>query len=305
MKTRKIFGIRISLVIASALCFVLGATVVSPIVMSSAYAGRTTAASNSLADTTFPPPIYDSLTNQPSYVVNINDNAKSVSFTPQVISVPVGMTVIWFNNGADEHTVTTITSDGRAPPQAIDSDLISANDGSFSYTFTQPGVYKYMDRMDPHAHGIVDVGGVVEHGSNFDMHVGGMDAVQSNSHSVTLRFIPKTVNIPPDTAVTYQVSISNANGKLFSQQLDDKDGILDLELVQQTHSSSSSTPAQQFTTWGPDFLGEEGYGSTGTFHIQGPILNGSGQTISVTMLDKDDVPLSKVSDTFDLLPLNR
>jgi len=306
MTARKIFGIRSSVVIASAVVFVVAAAIaLLPLLRNSAYAG--TPIPNPLADTTFPPPLYSNLFDQPSYVVNINDDENSVSFTPQVISIPVGMTVLWFNNGASEHTVTTTDSNGQSPPQAIDSDLIVAGDGSFAYTFTQPGIYKYVDRMNPHASGIVDVSGAVENGNYFDMLIGGMHSVQTSnldtSHGVTLRFIPKTVSIPPDTAVSYQIGISDSNGKLFSQQLDDKDGILDLELIPQSQAPGGASSAHQFVTWGPDFLGEEGYGSTGTFHIQGPILNGNGRYfITVTMLDKDDVPLTNVSDTFALMP---
>lgn len=307
MSARKIFGTRRSVVIAGAAIIVVAAAIaLSPLLRSSAYAG-TILTSNPLADTTFPPPINGNLLNQPSYVVNINDDEKSVSFSPQVISVPVGMTVVWFNNGANEHTVTTTNNNGQSPPQAIDSNLIVADDGSFAYTFTEPGIYRYVDRTDPNASGIVDVGGAVEHGKYFDMLIGGMDSVQSNnldaSQSVTLRFIPKTISIPPTTAISYQISISDAKGKLYSQQIDDKDGILDLELVSQSHTATGLVSEQQFTTWGPDFLGEEGQGTTGTFHIQGPILNGNSQYfITVAMLDKDDLPLTNVSDTFTLTP---
>jgi plastocyanin len=296
MTARKIVG---------AVVFVAAAIAISPLLRTSSYAGTPTP--NPLADTTFPPPLYSNLFDQPSYVVNINDDGKSTSFSPQIISVPVGMTVIWFNNGADEHTVTKTAYDGQPPPQAIDTDLISAGDGSFAYTFTQPGIYRYVDRMDPQASGIVDVGGAVKSGKYFDMLIGGMDLVQcgnlDTSHGVTLRFIPKTVSMPPYNAISYQVSISDSNGKMFSQQVDDKDGILDLELVPQNQAGSVANPAQQFVTWGPDFLGEEGYGSTGTFRIQGPIWNSNSQSlITVTMLDKDDMPLTNVSDTFALTP---
>lgn len=320
---RKILGIRLSVVVAGVLGFVLGAAAVPSILTGSAYAGKVPAAiSSPLADTTFPPPIYNDLASQPSFVVNINDNGNSVSFSPQVISVPVGMTVIWFNNGADEHTVTTMATNGNndasTAPQTINSDLISADGGSFIYTFTQPGVYRYVDRMDPRASGIVNVGGAVEYGNNFEMHIGGLNPAQSDSlnpgHGVTLRFIPKTVSLPPDTAITYQVDISNAKGKVFSQQFDDRDGILDLELVADGHVSSGIAALeqqhqllqQQVVSWGPDFLGEEGYGSTGTFHLQVPTLSGNSHYfITITVLDRDDVPASNVSDTFAVPLLNQ
>jgi hypothetical protein len=44
------------------------------------------------------------------------------------------------------------------------------------------------------------------------------------------------------------VTIANSTTTLYSNQFEDSDGILDLELV----PSSASNHTQHFVTWGPD-----------------------------------------------------
>jgi hypothetical protein len=47
---------------------------------------------------------------------------------------------------------------------------------------------------------------------------------------------------------------------------EDDDGALDLETIP-NHSTNAT---RRLTTWGPDFAGEKGYATTGSFHIMGP-----------------------------------
>jgi plastocyanin len=263
---------------------------------------------NHLADKTFPPSLSDRLSTLPSYSVIISDGGGqsnyASTYNPQVISVPAGMTVIWSNDGAGQHTVTTVSSNDYKPPQAIDSKAIAADGGTFMYTFTKPGIYKYTDLSNPKASGIVDVGGTVQKGTNFDMQVGGRDLLPSGSaQGLTLRFIPKTLSIPPTTAITYQVTVSDSTGKLVTKKFDDTDGILDLELVPRGLIANNTLSSQQFVTWGPDFAGQEGYGNTGTFHIEGPFMNVDTQySVTVTALAKDNSLLNNISDTFSITP---
>ena len=224
-------------------------------------------------------------------------------FSPSVISVPAGMTVIWTNGGAGQHTVTTLSGNGYTPPEAISSKVIAADGGSIMHTFTKPGVYRYTDLSNPKASGVVDVGNAVQTGTNFDMQVGGMDKLPSGPHGITLRFVPNIMTIPPTTAITYKVTVSDASGKLVTRNFDDTDGILDLELVPQGATQNNAAPSQQFVTWGPDFAGEEGHSSTGTFHIQGTFMNAGHQySVTVTALSRDDKQLDNVSDTFFITP---
>jgi plastocyanin len=58
------------------------------------------------------------------------------SFYPGDIVVPAGATVTWTNQDAEEHTVTSDAHTG-----SFDEDILFGN--SFSYTFTERGIYKY------------------------------------------------------------------------------------------------------------------------------------------------------------------
>ena len=64
-------------------------------------------------------------------------------FSPKILRVPVGSTVIWESGGANDHNV--IASDGSW--QAVSSDyfeygIITKGD-QFEQTFTEAGVYEY------------------------------------------------------------------------------------------------------------------------------------------------------------------
>ncbi len=289
----------------------IAAVLLSPLLLATSYAQTT----NPLAGQTFPPALTGKLSGAPSYVISIVENNSQVSFNPPVARIPVGMTVVWFNNGQGEHTITTLSNDNYSPPQAIGSGVI-APDGSFVYTFTEPGVYNYTDSRFPTAKAVISVGDGTESGDNFSMHVGGDNSLpfdpNRQDNSMVLRFVPTTVSIPPTTAVTYSVSISSQNSTLITQQFTDSDGILDLELrssgapsaaAGNATTTTNASTVGQFTTWGPDFIGEQGVNSDGTFHIQGPILNQNTQySIKITMLSKDNSPLDNVTDTFVLMP---
>ena len=58
------------------------------------------------------------------------------TFYPGTIIVPAGTTVTWTNQDSEEHTVT---SDDHT--SSFDGDLVFRN--SFSYTFTERGIYNY------------------------------------------------------------------------------------------------------------------------------------------------------------------
>jgi hypothetical protein len=156
------------------------------------------------------------------------------------------------------------------------------------------------------------VGSGIEHGKYFNMHVDGLNSLSFNPHkarSFVLSFVLKTVSFPPVSPITYNATISNATGNaLYRYTYEDDDGILDLELIP-THklplssaTVSSKNTTQQFTTWGPDFIGQEE--TTGTFHIRGPMLiHNSPYSIQVSIIGKDNqIFKSPISETFPLPP---
>jgi hypothetical protein len=135
----------------------------------------------------------------------------------------------------------------------------------------------------------------------------------------TFSFVPhdNVTTIPPSLSITYSVTIADSNGTmLYSNQFDDSDGILDLELIpssrsllssnQTMTSSSNQTAAPNFVSWGPDLTDQEGVASDGAFHVQGPVLTENEDytiTVSITSVDNAAQP-QPLSDDF-LLPLFR
>jgi plastocyanin len=79
--------------------------------------------------------------------VSITDFA----FTPKTITIPVGTTVRWTNNGNAPHTVTSTSS-----PKAFDSGTLNSGD-TFQHTFTTAGQFPYRCNIHPSMTGTVIV----------------------------------------------------------------------------------------------------------------------------------------------------
>jgi plastocyanin len=255
----------------------------------------------SYAQTTFPPPIFLKLRDIPSYAITIPFSSSGNSpFEPSEISIPVGMTVIWFNDDNGEHSVTTEQNSTSPSPEILDSGPIQSMGGSFVHTFTKQGVYNYYDQNNPSVKGYIHVGGPIEEGKYLNMITGGklpFDPKEPNR--ILLSFVPKAIQFPSTTSITYNVIITNSTGKpIFTHMYIDDDGILDLELIPR-HAANAT---RGFTTWGPDFIGEEGYRTTGTFHIMGPVLiTAKPYSISISIVGVDNTLLTNPPvDTFDL-----
>jgi plastocyanin len=73
------------------------------------------------------------------------------AFTPKTITVPVGTTVRWTNNGNAPHTVTSTSS-----PKAFDSGTLNSGD-TFQHTFTTAGQFPYRCNIHPSMTGTVIV----------------------------------------------------------------------------------------------------------------------------------------------------
>jgi plastocyanin len=70
------------------------------------------------------------------------------TFSPAELTVKVGTTVTWSNHDDIPHTVV---SAGKFRSKAMDTD------GTFSFTFTEAGEYKYFCSLHPHMTGVVKV----------------------------------------------------------------------------------------------------------------------------------------------------
>jgi len=73
---------------------------------------------------------------------------KEFSFVPQNITVPVGTTITWINNGSEDHTVSSDTG--------VFSGSVSPGK-TFSFTFTTSGVFNYHCGIHPEMIGTVTV----------------------------------------------------------------------------------------------------------------------------------------------------
>ena len=71
------------------------------------------------------------------------------SFAPNPLDVKVGTTVTWTNRDDIPHTVVCA---GKFRSKTMDTD------GTFSFTFMEPGEYKYFCSLHPHMTGSIKVG---------------------------------------------------------------------------------------------------------------------------------------------------
>jgi len=69
-------------------------------------------------------------------------------FEPQQLTVKVGQTVTWTNRDDIPHTVVCA---GKFRSKTMDTD------GTFTFTFTTAGEYKYFCSLHPHMQGVVKV----------------------------------------------------------------------------------------------------------------------------------------------------
>ena len=71
------------------------------------------------------------------------------AFNPAILNVPIGTTVVWYNNDSVTHTVTALDN-------LFDSGSLSHNT-TFSYTFNESGTFDYSCKPHPYMKGTVTV----------------------------------------------------------------------------------------------------------------------------------------------------
>ena len=75
-------------------------------------------------------------------------NIDNFTFAPQELTLKVGDSVTWTNHDDMPHT---IVSAGKFRSKTLDTD------GTFSFTFTTAGDYKYFCSLHPHMTGMIKV----------------------------------------------------------------------------------------------------------------------------------------------------
>ncbi len=78
----------------------------------------------------------------PNNTILIRDNF----YEPAQLSITLGRSVVWRNQGTTSHTATSGTPVSN-PGALFDSGTISPGSG-FTFTFTQPGTYVYFCRIN-------------------------------------------------------------------------------------------------------------------------------------------------------------
>lgn len=76
----------------------------------------------------------------------VDAQIKLFQFQPKDMTVKAGATIMWTNGDDIEHSVTA-GKPGK-PTGAFDSGFFAKN-GSFSFTFAEPGAYEYFCKRHP------------------------------------------------------------------------------------------------------------------------------------------------------------
>jgi plastocyanin len=73
------------------------------------------------------------------------------AFSPAILSITAGTKVTWTNSDEEPHTVTSADGGLMFKSAALDTK------DQFSFTFDQPGTYKYFCSVHPHMIGTIVV----------------------------------------------------------------------------------------------------------------------------------------------------
>jgi plastocyanin len=212
---------------------------------------------------------------QATYAVSIIPGAAQrespYHYYPPAIAIPIGTTIAWFNNDFGQpHTVTSAAPGVADAGSLFNSGIMPATANSFfQYTFDKAGEVLYHCEIHPWRVASVSVADATERGNNFELTSGTGPELNLAQHSrVLLNFEPLTVPLDRTTPLTYNVTMTNSTGTVFSETFVTSGESLPLELI------SSNT--NETISYGPDFS------STGTYHVEGPILAGNQEyTIAV------------------------
>lgn len=76
------------------------------------------------------------LTLSPAFAADMSVSVKGFHFMPPDLTVPVGTRVVWKNLDPEPHTI--FSTDGLFRSPALEQNE------TFAFTFTRPGVYRYI-----------------------------------------------------------------------------------------------------------------------------------------------------------------
>ncbi|WP_458718941.1 cupredoxin domain-containing protein [Candidatus Nitrosocosmicus sp. R] len=202
-------------------------------------------------------------------------------YYPPAINVPVGTTVVWFNNDFGQpHTVTSGVPNSSHTGDVFNSGIMPATANAFfQYTFDKSGNYVYHCIIHPWRQAIVSVSDSFEKGQNLQMSSGvGSVFNLTKDYRALLDFKPLTVTLDRTTPIVFNITLlENNNNTLFTETFVTSGESLPLELIKNNGNETN--------VYGPDFS------STGAYHIDVPFLDGNkNYTIRAEVTSINSVP---------------
>ena len=202
-------------------------------------------------------------------------------YYPPAINVPVGTTVVWFNNDFGQpHTVTSGIPNSSHIGDVFNSGIMPATANAFFlYTFDKSGNYVYHCIIHPWRQAIVSVSDSFEKGQNLQMSSGvGSVFNLTKDYRALLDFKPLTVTLDRTTPIVFNITLlEDNNNTLFTETFVTSGESLPLELIKSNGNETN--------VYGPDFS------STGAYHIDAPFLEGNkNYTIRAELTSINSVP---------------
>lgn len=131
---------RVTLGVAAVLVVAASACSSSPKATGTPAPGATPSAASTAKAKVTPPPL------------NQRINVADFSFSPRLLTIRAGTTVIWYQEGPASHTVTSGSDNTATGATSADKKFSSGTlkaGSNFSFTFTTPGVYNYFCSLHP------------------------------------------------------------------------------------------------------------------------------------------------------------
>ena len=127
--------------------------VLSALVLLAACGGSSTGTGSGTPATT--PAATSTQANNAPVVMITTDSSGTFTFSPATITIKAGTTVTWKNGTSVAHTVTS--DDGGKAFDSGTSNPVTAQTGTFTFTFKTPGTFAYHCSFHPFMKGTVIV----------------------------------------------------------------------------------------------------------------------------------------------------
>ena len=244
----------------------------------------------------------------PTYVIDIPAGAvssnASIHYVPPLVSVPTGITIVWFNDDPGQiHTVTSGLPDSQDSGQLFNSGILPYG-GFYQVTFTTPGDYTYYCTLHPYMYGIVHVGEGSETGHHFTMK-SGASLVSDNNNNIPswtinkteydrtlFDFQPNNIAADPTEPIVYNIELAdNANNQTVFNDTFQVIGGTTLQVEFISNSNMNNT-----NVYGPDMSDPV----TGAYHVEGNFEDGE-YTMTVTAVSiGTDIVEDNIADEFKI-----